>query len=166
MTFFIRTAGRADLPKISALLSETWHDTYDEIYGVERVSEITQSWHSQKALEPRLGRPESEFIVADDGARIGGMAFAASSDAQRKLVVLHQLYVHPNVQGQGIGTELLREIFEAFPDALTIRLEVEEANEKALNFYKSHGFEAVGRTDNCGDPKSGIHALLMERPLG
>ena len=78
MTFFIRTAGRADLPKISALLSETWHDTYDEIYGVERVSEITQSWHSQKALEPRLGRPESEFIVADDGARIGGMAFAAS----------------------------------------------------------------------------------------
>ena len=141
MTFFIRTAGRADLTKISALLSETWHDTYDEIYGVERVSEITQSWHSQKALEPRLGRPESEFIVADDGARIGGMAFAASSDAQRKLV-------------------------EAFPDALTIRLEVEEANEKALNFYKSHGFEAVGRTDNCGDPKSGIPALVMERPLG
>ncbi|SMC53479.1 Ribosomal protein S18 acetylase RimI [Fulvimarina manganoxydans] len=166
MTFFIRTAGRADLPTISALLSETWHDTYDGIYGVDRVSEITKSWHSLKALEPRLGRPESEFVVADDGRRLGGMAFAASSDAQRKLVVLHQLYVHPSVQGQGIGTELLREIFEAFPDALTIRLEVEEANEKALNFYKSHGFVATGRTDNCGDRTSGIPALVMERPLG
>ena len=166
MTFFVRTAGRNDLEAISELLGVTWHATYDAIYGVERVREITASWHSVQELEPRLTRPESEFIVADDGSRIGGMAFAASSDPEKKLVVLHQLYVHPDVQGQGIGTDLLAEITDAFPDATTMRLEVEAANTRAVGFYEAHGFAAVGRTDNCGTADSGIPAVVYERRLG
>ena len=165
MTFFVRTAGRNDLAAISALLGETWHDTYDAIYGPERVSEITGSWHSVKALEPRLTRPESEFIVADDGTRIGGMAFAASSDPEKKLVMLHQLYVHPDCQGQGIGTDLLTEILDAFPGAKTIRLEVETANVKSIGFYVAHGFVEIGRTDNCGSSDSGIPAAVYEKRL-
>jgi hypothetical protein len=30
---FIRTAGERDLDEIRTLLVETWHDTYDGIYG-------------------------------------------------------------------------------------------------------------------------------------
>ena len=165
MTFFVRTAGRNDLAAISALLGETWHATYDGIYGPEKVSEITGSWHSIKALEPRLTRPESEFIVADDGSRIGGVAFAASSDPEKKLVMLHQLYVHPDYQGQGIGTDLLREIVDAFPGAKTMRLEVETANDKAIGFYVSLGFAEIGRTDNCGTSDSGIPAAVYEMAL-
>ncbi|MCQ0986629.1 GNAT family N-acetyltransferase [Jiella marina] len=164
MTFFVRTASRNDLEAISSLLGETWHATYDAIYGPEKVSEITTSWHSVKALETRLTRPESEFIVADDAERIGGVAFAASSDPERKLVMLHQLYVHPDLQGQGIGTALLEEVIAAFPDATTIRLEVEEANSGAVEFYRAHGFEAIGRTEDCGGD-SGIPAAVYERRL-
>ena len=94
------------------------------------------------------------------------MAFAASSDPEKKLVVLHQLYVHPDVQGQGIGTDLLAEITDAFPDATTMRLEVESANARAVGFYEAHGFAAVGRTDNCGTADSGIPAVVYERRLG
>ena len=50
MTFFVRTAGRNDLEAISELLGVTWHATYDAIYGVERVREITASWHSVQEL--------------------------------------------------------------------------------------------------------------------
>ncbi|MBP0617099.1 GNAT family N-acetyltransferase [Jiella mangrovi] len=165
MTFFVRTASRADLEAISALLTETWHDTYDAIYGSQKVSEITASWHSITALEPRLTRPQSEFIVADDGVRLGGMAFAASSDAEKKLFMLHQLYVRPDCQGQGVGTDLLEEIVQAFPGAERLRLEVEEANGKAVGFYRAHGFVAVGQTQNCGAAESGIPAAIYERPL-
>ena len=38
---FVRTASARDLPAIRALLVATWHDTYDGIYGVERVTAIT-----------------------------------------------------------------------------------------------------------------------------
>lgn len=165
MTFFVRTAGRNDLEAISILLGETWHDTYDGIYGPRKVAEITASWHSVAALESRLIRPESEFIVADDGETIGGMAFAASSDPEKKLVMLHQLYVRPECQGQGIGSDLLQEIVDAFPNASTMRIEVETANEKALRFYEKHGFAEIGRTDNCGRDDSGIPAAVYEKPL-
>lgn len=166
MTFLVRTAGRNDLEAISELLGETWHDTYDGIYGTQKVSEITASWHSVAALEPRLTRPESEFIVADDGTRLGGVAFAASSDPEKKLVVLHQLYVRPDCQRQGIGRDLLEEITDAFPDATRMRIEVEAANENAVSFYVAHGFAEIGRTDHCGAVDSGIPAVVYEKQLG
>lgn len=162
--FFVRTAGKPDLETISALLADTWHDTYDAIYGAEKVDEITASWHSVSALQAHLERPDSEFIVADDGERIGGVAFAAVSDPAKKLVMLHQLYVRPDCQGQGIGGALLDEIVEAFPGATTLRLEVEPANEKAVRFYEGCGFTKAGKTQDCGGA-SGIAAAIYERPL-
>nr|WP_306228858.1 GNAT family N-acetyltransferase [Aurantimonas sp. CSK15Z-1] len=151
---------------VSELLRETWHATYDAIYGPARVAEITASWHSLEALRPRLSRPNSEFVVADDGARLGAMAFAAAG-ADRKVVVLHQLYVHPEHQRQGLGTELLSEIEGAFPEAERLRLEVEAANTTAVAFYRAHGFEPVGRTESCGgDTVQAIPADIYEKRLG
>ncbi|RUW65366.1 GNAT family N-acetyltransferase, partial [Mesorhizobium sp. M4B.F.Ca.ET.089.01.1.1] len=85
---FVRTASERDLVAIRALLVETWHATYDAIYGVERVTAITDDWHSIASLKARLTRPNSEFLVADDGKRLGGMAFAAAT-TDPKIVLLH-----------------------------------------------------------------------------
>lgn len=161
---FIRTAGARDLEAIRELLVETWHDTYDAIYGRERVTEITDDWHSIAALKAKLDKPNSEFIVADDGAGIRGMAFASLRD-DGKTVMLHQLYVSPSQQGKGVGGLLIDEIEAAFPDADKVRLEVEEANAKAVAFYLAQGFSQVGRTANCGKEESGIPALIYERPI-
>jgi ribosomal protein S18 acetylase RimI-like enzyme len=163
--FFVRTAGEADLDAVRAVLVETWHATYDAIYGVERVTEITDDWHSIASLRRRLTWPNSEFLVADDGERIAGMAFAVA-DGDGKTVMLHQLYVLPAHQGHGIGGALLDEILDDFPDARAIRLEVEQANSRAIAFYKVYGFEQAGRTGNCGVAGSGIPALVFERALG
>jgi ribosomal protein S18 acetylase RimI-like enzyme len=61
---------------------------------------------------------------------------------------------------------LLDEIIESFPDATLLKLEVEEANDKAIGFYVSQGFVQSGRTPNCGAEQSGIPALLFERRMG
>jgi ribosomal protein S18 acetylase RimI-like enzyme len=163
--FFVRTAGERDLEAVRALLVETWHATYDAIYGADRVTEITDDWHSIASLRRRLTRPNSEFLVADDGQRIGGMAFAVAG-GDGKTVSLRQLYVLPACQGHGIGGALLDEILDDFPDARLIQLEVEEANSCAIAFYKVYGFEEAGRTGNCGVAGSGIPALVFERTLG
>ena len=162
---FVRTAGERDLAAVRALLVETWHAAYDGIYGVDRVTEITNDWHSLAALKAQLEKPYSEFLVADDGSEIGGMAFATSG-ADGKAVSLHQLYVRPGCQGRGIGGMLLDEIIDSFHDAELIRLEVEAANAKAIKFYASQGFLQMGQTANCGQEKSGIPALVFERSLG
>ena len=162
---FVRTAGERDVAAVRALLVETWHATYDGIYGAERVTGITDEWHSLASLKAQLEKPYSEFLVADDGSEIGGMAFATSG-ADGKAVSLHQLYVRPGCQGRGIGGMLLDEIIDSFHDAELIRLEVEAANGKAIEFYASQGFLQTGQTANCGKEKSGIPALVFERSLG
>ncbi|WP_419913501.1 N-acetyltransferase family protein [Hoeflea sp.] len=161
---WVRTASERDLEEIRALLIATWHDTYDHIYGVEKVTEITDAWHSIAALRPRVDQPNSEFVVADTGEQICAVAFASSKDG--RLVLLHQLYVSPDAQGKGAGSLLMHEIIDSFPEARKIRLEVEETNAQAIAFYENKGFVEVGRTANCGEAESGLPALILERVLG
>ena len=94
---FVRTACERDLEAIRALLVGTWHATYDDIYGAAKVTEITDEWHSVARLKVCLTEPNSEFLVADDGEALAGMAFAK---AEGETVKLHQLYVRPAMQGR------------------------------------------------------------------
>ncbi|WP_027051723.1 GNAT family N-acetyltransferase [Mesorhizobium erdmanii] len=155
---FVRTAGDRDLAAIRALLVETWHATYDAIYGAAKVTEMTDEWHSIASLKTRLTKPVSEFVVACDGKRLGGVAFAESVDGG-KLVVLKQLYVLPSLQGRGIGGMLLDEIIDSFPEAHAIRLEVEEQNSRAIAFYEANGFQ------RSGDVGGHAGTLVYQRPL-
>jgi len=160
---FIRTAGEADLAAIRDLLTTTWHATYDAIYGPEGAAEITREWHAMPALRARLGRPRSEFVVADDGRRLGGAAFAAAAAAPQ-VVTLFLLYVAPDLQARGIGGELLAEIEASFPEAKTLRLEVERQNAAAIRFFEKHGFASTPEED--GEPRDGaISITVLEKAL-
>ncbi|MBP2239342.1 ribosomal protein S18 acetylase RimI-like enzyme [Sinorhizobium kostiense] len=163
--FFVRTASERDLEQIRALLVETWHATYDTFYGAEKVDELTARWHSVEALKARLRRENAEFVVADSGSEIAGMGFAAMSDALEKTVILHQLYVLPKYQRQGVGRDMFAELETCFPDAEHMRVEVEPQNLHALAFYRAHGFSEVASTAHCGGEQSGIPALVLEKRL-
>lgn len=161
---FVRTAGSRDLAALRDLLAETWHAAYDGIYGRERVDDIVAVQHSAEALRRDLDRPDSEFVLADDGNAIAGMAYANAADGGRT-IILRQLYVRPASQGSGIGGMLLDEIEASFHEAKTIRLEVAEANAKALAFFVAQGFVEAGRVAAGGEAAPGIAALVLERPL-
>ena len=160
---WLRTASERDLSAIQTLLAQTWHATYDGIYGVARVNVITAEWHSTANLKARLAQPHSEFLVADGDKGIIGMAFASQSNPD--FVMLHQLYVHPAAQRQGVGSALLGELLTAFPGAKAFRLEVEAANLGAVRFYEVKGFVPLSRTENCGQAQSGIPAVVMQKQL-
>ncbi|WP_099866154.1 GNAT family N-acetyltransferase [Pararhizobium haloflavum] len=161
--FFIRSASEEDLPEVGRLLTETWHATYDAIHGAEKVDEITQAWHSVGALKANLHRPASEFIVADDGRRIAGTAYA--SVTARNTVTLHQLYVHPALQRQGIGLDLFAEMETCFDGASLMRLEVDPKNAAAVAFYRRIGFVETGDAGRDAAPGSTIETIVMEKSL-
>ncbi|WP_174801842.1 GNAT family N-acetyltransferase [Martelella limonii] len=163
--FFVRTAMEGDIPAVCSLLAETWHATYDAILGPEKVETIIDSWLSPEAMLRRLRKPHGEFLVADSGALIGGMAFASPSKDNADVVNLSQLYVLPGLQRQGIGEQLFAEIETCFPNAKRLALEVVPDNAPAIRFYEAHGMREVGRHNECGAPNSGIPAIRMEKEL-
>jgi ribosomal protein S18 acetylase RimI-like enzyme len=163
--FYIRSANEADLEAIRVLLVETWRETYTPFHGPQKIEAMIETWLSPQALEQRLRRPKSEFLVADDGRQIAGMAFAAMAKNTPNVANLHQLYVHPLWQRQGIGTDLFAEIETCFPDASTMHLEVTAENDRAIAFYETLGFQPIGRIDNVGPPGAAIPAILMEKQL-
>lgn len=161
---WVRSASEADLKAVHELLVSTWHATFDDILGREMVNTVTHQWHSVAALKANLKKPYSEFVVADNGeGGIDGMAFASQTGEGK--ASLHQLYVRPEVQVQGIGTMLLAEIEMAFPSVNTMRLEVIERNAKSVRFYERKGYAQVGRSEDWGDPSCKEPVIIMEKSL-
>lgn len=159
--FYIRSAMDGDLKAVQALLRRAFHAAYYPIYGAEKIAAVTADWHSLNALAANLKKPWSEFLLADTGDMLGGMAYA--SQVSEDFVMLHQLYVDPQRTGQGIGAALLAECFEAFPEAKAFRLEVDTQNPGAKRFYERHGFREISRTANCGKDGSNMPAIVMEK---
>jgi ribosomal protein S18 acetylase RimI-like enzyme len=159
----IRPVTPADLAAVRKLLAASWHATYDTILGTDQVEAIMAAWHSTEALERQRLAPGSSFLVGEMDGRVVATAFARPGADGR--ITLSQLYVLPEVQGRGIGRQLLAASLAAFPQARTVRLEVEPRNVSAITFYERAGFLVVGEGDDCGGCGSRIRHLVMEKPL-
>lgn len=163
--YFVRTASDRDVEALRALLIETWHATYDDPHGADKIAQLAEQLHRPESIRANISKKDGEYLVADNGKQLGGMGFASMSPTMTKTAILHQLYVRPGCQGEGIGRDIFAELETCFPDAEILRLEVDAANERAISFYSRLGFIEVDRTKNCGGTESGIEAVIMEKPL-
>lgn len=94
-------------------------------------------------------RPE---IVVVDGVDVGTVQFV------RREVDYHigELYLLPEYQRRGIGSQLLRRLLSAADDeALPVRLEVIKIN-PARRLYERNGFQVCGETET--------HFLMVRSP--
>jgi ribosomal protein S18 acetylase RimI-like enzyme len=73
--------------------------------------------------------------------RIVGSVRAQVADG---LCHIGRLIVHPELQGRGIGSRLLREIEGRFPDAVRFALFTGSKSEATLRLYQRHGYVVTG----------------------
>ena len=66
-----------------------------------------------------------------------------SQECGGQFVWVDELYVLPEHQGKGVGTEALRLLEEYYPHCKRFRLEVEPDNEDAARLYRRLGFEGL-----------------------
>ena len=101
--------------------------------------------------------PGDEVVVAEVDGRLAGFA-ALDGD------LLGHLYVHPELQGMGIGDALLARVKEL--RAGGFRLWVFQRNTGARRFYERRGLRLVELTDGAGNEEREPDALYEWRPGG
>jgi ribosomal protein S18 acetylase RimI-like enzyme len=162
-----RAAEDKDVATVRAVLVETWHATYDRLYGAARVTEITDSWHSIDRLAAQIAQSRSDQSVVMVGLWDGRIVATASAHiAAQRSIKIDRLYVRGSYQGLGIGIALLNATVGALPRASSLRLEVDPGNTDAIEFYKRLGFVGVGESNDCGKSGFGIRARIFERETG
>ncbi len=100
------------------------------------------------------------FLAAKDNQKVLG--YIGAYVVAGELEILN-FVVDEQFQRTGIGTLLLDELLNKYPDAKTVVLEVREQNEKGINFYKKNNFNVISKRKHYY--KNGDDALVMMKEL-
>ena len=164
MAIMFHSATPSDADDIANLLGESWAATYGSFLTPDDLSAVAQEWHHPDRLRRQMSNSHVGFLLArtDTGA-LAGVATVQRSDDGATVSVL-RLYVLPDYQGQGIGSQLLSRSLAAFPNAQRIELQVAEGNPAGLAFWTNRGFRACGHDEaRIGD--STLTLISMERTV-
>ena len=123
-----RTATSDDYEFLWQLLKATMQDYVDQTWGWD---EVWQQTYFRENFDPG----ENQIVVLN-GQDIGVVAVKQTETA----VFLSRIYILPEYQGQGIGTQLVESVkAEAFSEGLPVTLRVLKVN-PARNWYERLGF--------------------------
>ncbi len=135
----VREAKSADVPAIALLIRE-----FAEFEKLEQWCEVTEA----DLREAIFGeRKFVQALVAMDGNRYVGYALffpVFKSFRGERSVFLEDLYVTPDLRGNGLGFVMLREVAKYAEEQGFARLDWQALkwNEQAINFYKNLGAES------------------------
>ena len=105
-----------------------------------------------KKLLPSILPAVHLFVFENDDKMISGFLGVAEHK-------IEMLFIHPDKMGQGIGRQLTTYAVEKMA---ACKVDVNEDNREALNFYLHAGFVQMGRseTDGLGKPYPLVHMEL------
>ena len=116
-------------------------------------------WRKGRDVERDIDSPDTELAIAEapeNGAAVGYVTMAF--DPETRIGWIHNLAVHADLRGQGLGRRLIEHALDRFRAAgMTVaRIETLEQNSIGRQLYPSLGFMEVARQ---------IHfAMPLERP--
>lgn len=101
---------------------------------------------------------EEVWVVEREGPIVGFAALGSREGVD----FLQHIYVSPEHQSRGVGTELINRAKKRRPTGF--RLWVFQKNEGARRFYERHGLRLVELTDGSGNEEKEPDALYEWRP--
>ena len=122
-------------------------DDYDALWDLHVASmrpsvEATWGWDDAFQVDHfrERFRPGDRDVVELHGAAVGVFALTAGPDE----TFVNLIEVHPDHQGRGLGTSLLRLVTrDAYRRGVPIALNVLKANPRARSLYERLGFEVT-----------------------
>ncbi|MDA7882111.1 GNAT family N-acetyltransferase [Akkermansiaceae bacterium] len=149
--FQLRTPSLDDLIALAELGKTTFIETFGHLYQPEDLQAFLTKVYSEEAIAKELNNPDLHFqVLAHEEDFIGfakiGPVHVPVENFAPGAMELWQLYVRQEFIGQGLGRKLMAWAEEQFKAhrASEIYVSVFSENERAIQFYESHGFRKVG----------------------
>lgn len=164
----VRTARTEDLPAVAMGRARTWQTAYagqvdDAELRTLTDPEVIAAWAARAET-----MTSTTYAVADlDGEVVGFAAYGAerSDSPQPWRGEIYALYVLPDHWRSGAGSALMHaaldELAESGFDHVSLWVLV--GNERAISFYRRHGFHETGEVQR---DHRGLDDLRMARLLG
>jgi len=132
----IRDASAADLPLVRELFREFMHELGD----LPHRDDDTEA--DLAKIEAGLGKKVHVLLAEHDGVPAG---LAVADKQGTRVGYLGSLYVRPNARGNGLSSELVREVIARLraEGVEVLELDVLAANEAARAIYERWGFAPV-----------------------
>lgn len=146
---------RAEVADAAAILSlqKIAYRSEAELYNDWTIPPLTQS------LAALLTEFEDHLILkAVTGERIIGSVRAKANDG---VCAVGKLMVHPEFQGRGVGSALLRAIEAGFSSATCCQLFTGSLSEANIRLYQRHGYK-ITRTQPLLPT---VSIIYLEKPL-
>lgn len=119
-----------------------------EFYQGDGVSHAVPEENFNKTFTLILQKnPYLEGWMIESQGRAAGyilLSFTYGNEAGGMIVLLEELYIRPEYQGQGLGTQALTFVKEQYRNrAVEIQMEVMPQNKGAIRLYRRHGYESI-----------------------
>jgi ribosomal protein S18 acetylase RimI-like enzyme len=134
MIVIIREATEEDLEQLKSLFLITRQKTF--------TLQPSEKFQLDDYMESVAGE---EVWVAEKNGIITGFVSMWIQDN-----FIHNLFIHPNWQGLGIGSQLLKKAEERLVSPMELKVKTE--NLKACKFYQKHGWQEVFINDVYSEP--------------
>jgi RimJ/RimL family protein N-acetyltransferase len=133
-----RRASEADIATIRRLANEIWHDCYRAILSDEQKAYMLEMMYSEKVIRNEL----QEGIVWEMMVYKGDDVGFISVEEKNQRLKLHKLYLHPDLQGKGFGSQALKHVLDygASLHVKDVYLNVNKHNANAIRAYERMGF--------------------------
>ena len=139
----LRQANPGDAESIAELHAASWRSTYADVLNGEYLNRTVPSERRKVWIERLQVTKENQFVVvAEDQVGIVGFACVFADNHETWGPYLENLHVSATCQGKGIGRALLAEVArwcESQRAGTGLYLSVNQANERAQNFYQRLG---------------------------
>lgn len=134
----------------------------DHAWG--KFAEESGNQHRRGTIAEAQQDPDHVLYLAarDRGGEVVGFVHATKTD---KLARLEGLYLLSSAHGSGLADQMMEQAVE-FAGNLPIELEVVTYNDRAINFYKKHGFELVPGKQGVIKERLPVYAMRKEADQG
>ena len=145
----IKKIGIESIPVIFSLAHSIWPNTYKEILAPIQIDYMLQLLYSEASLKIQIEQKKHQFILAvKKNENVGFASYSVKSEEEKDIYRLHKIYIHPSLQGKGIGKLMIDYIVKDIKQAGALHLELNvNRYNKALQFYQKLGFVIIKEED-------------------